>query len=106
MDIIEITTLKNFQTFIKKNKTKVLLVYFYCEQYNELNSKIIKYIKEQYNSNIIFTQINIKKSNDIVKELDITTYPIIRIYNDELFIKEVYIEIENCEEVLNKIYKS
>ena len=105
MNIIDIGNISTFKNVIKKFKNKILIVYFYCEDYQEINQKIESYIKEQCNNNIVFSRINAIKSKDLIDKLDITSYPLIRIYNHQGSTKDVYISIENYSDMLDIIYK-
>ena len=105
MNIIDIGNLNSFSSTLKKYKNKILIVYFYCEDYQEINQKIENYVREQCNSNIVFSRVDAITSKDLINKLDITSYPIIRIYNHQGFTKDVYISIENYSDVLDIIYK-
>ena len=105
MNIVDIGNINNFNNTLKKFKNKILIVYFYCEDYQEINHKIENYIKEQCNTNIAFSRINAVKSKDIIEKLDITSYPILRIFNHQGSTKDVYISIENYNDVLDIIYE-
>ena len=105
MNIIDIVNPTNFCSILKKYKNKILLIYFYCRDYKEINQKIESYVKVQCNNNIVFSRVDALKSEELINKLDITSYPIIRIYNHQGSNKDVYISIENYSTVLDIIYK-
>ena len=105
MNVIDIGNLNNFFSTLKKYKNKILLIYFYCSDYKEINQKIESYVKEQCNNNIVFSRVDALKSEELINKLDITSYPIIRIYNHQGYNKDIYISIENYSNILDIIYK-
>lgn len=101
MKLIEIENIKIFNNLIKKKNLSV--IYFYSTQFPDITNKIVNFLKDIYNLNIQFYSINIKNEK-IIKEVDLTTFPVLRIYKNNELIKEIY--CSNCEldNILKNIY--
>ena len=61
-------------------------------------------MNSDYDSNIIFIKIDIDKSKDISSKLDITSYPVFRLYKNNEQLKEIYGTYDNIDEILLEIF--
>lgn len=107
--IIYISNYKEYINLVNKYPNNYLLLYFFsnkCETCINLDPKLDKFLSSDYDSNIIFVKIDIDKSKDISNKLDITSYPVFRLYKNNEQIKEIYGTYDNIDEILEDIYRN
>ena len=94
MTIIDISSKRDLNKYINNNKSNYKTFCFitsekdFCKSFNEKINSLTENITN-FNGGIIFTKANIDKGN-LSKELEVATYPVIRIYKngeiqDEIF---------------------
>lgn len=85
----------------KLNTNKLLLFYIYD---NNINTKEIELLfeRENYNKNINLYKIN-SKSNQLLSLLNITTFPIIKIFKN-FESTEIIISNKNLKNIITNIY--
>ena len=98
MKFIELRSLKEFQNTIKK-KT-ISIIYFYSDDFHTITNKINRFLDNNYDTSIIYYKINIIKYPEISKNEDITTFPILRIYRENEFIKEIFCTYSDIDNIL------
>ena len=103
MKLIKIKKLSDFNNIIKNKH--VSIIYFYSDLFKNITEKINKFLENIYDVSILFYSVNIDDSLSIVKNDDITTFPILRIYKNSEFIKEIYCSYDELESILLKLYE-
>lgn len=103
MKLLELKNNKEFNNIISKRK--LVVIYFYSKNCEEITNKINKFLENIYNLNILFYSVDVYKNDSIVKKNDITTFPVLHLYKDNEFIKELFCNINNLNEILNKLYE-
>ena len=103
MKIIDIKNNREFTNLIKSKKTSI--IYFYSDLFVDVNNKVKVFVFNTYDISINFYFVNIKDNKDLFREQDITTYPIFRIYKDSDFIKEIFCNYENLDDIMTNFYK-
>ena len=103
MKLLELKNNKEFNNIISKRK--LVVIYFYSKNCQEITNKINKFLENIYNLNILFYCVDVYKNDSIVKKNDITTFPVLHLYKDNEFIKELFCNINNLNEILNKLYE-
>jgi len=104
MLIDNISSCQELDNVLNKNYQKNIL-YFYsnrCNTCQELDLELNNFLIKNNNKKIQFIKINIEDSPEIVKNLDITTYPIFRIYNKNVLSREIFGTYSNILEILEK----
>ena len=98
--MIELNNFKDVDKLLNDRYKYLTLIYIYD---NDIKYKNIDtYLKkENYNNNIKIVMINSKHKN-IMDNLDITTYPIIRIYKERNIIDEIFCSYDNIKEILKQ----
>ena len=103
MKLLELKNNKEFINIISKRK--LVVVYFYSENCEKITKKINDFLENIYNLNILFYSVNVYKSDSIVKKSDVTTFPVLHLYKNNEFIKELFCNINNLDEILKKLYE-
>ena len=103
MKLLELKNNKEFNNIISKRK--LVVIYFYSKNCEEITNKIDKFLENIYNLNILFYCVDVYKNDSIVKKNDITTFPVLHLYKDNEFIKELFCNKSNLNEILNKLYE-
>lgn len=107
--ILHINTYKEYQNIATNYPNKYILIYIYsnqCLTCQILNPILEEFIKENYNNNIIFLDVDVNKAKEIVELLDITTYPVFRLYKNNIEVKEIFGTYDNIKEILQEIYNN
>ena len=103
MKLLELKNNKEFNNIISKRK--LVVIYFYSKNCQEITNKNNKFLENIYNLNILFYCVDVYKNDSIVKKNDITTFPVLHLYKDNEFIKELFCNKSNLNEILNKLYE-
>ena len=101
MKLIEIENIKLFNNLIKKKN--LVIVYFYSYSFSNITNKIIDFLKDIYNLNIQFYSVNVT-CRSIIDKVDLTTFPVLRIYKNNELLKEIYCSSNDIEQILKNIY--
>ena len=99
--LLEVNTLKEYHNWFNSNPNNFIIIYLYsnlCDTCKKLEPKLEKLVYDN-NNNIIFLKIN-EDNNDLIKYLDITTYPVFRIYKNSSLIQEIFGTYNNIIEIL------
>lgn len=102
--INNINNLKSYNNILERRKNNYFLIYFTskkCIELDEIYNNIVKNLKET--NNIIFLKINVDNSPELVNHLDVTSYPVFRIYKNNINLKEICGTYDNIENILNNI---
>ena len=105
--IIHISTYKGYQTITNNYPNKHILIYFYsddCDTCQTLKPLLNEFIQDEFNDNIIFLKVDVDKSKEIINKLDITTYPVFRLYKNDIELKEIFGTYNNIKEILKEIF--
>lgn len=95
---MELCKLKDLKVYQKKKKK--IFIYFYEEWCNNITKIIDSFFKEKYDLNKLYVKIKVSKSKDIIDYLDISIFPIIKIYNSYDFKSTLYC---NCDDLIGKL---
>lgn len=99
-----INNLKSYNNIIEKRPNNYFLVYITskrCQDTNTIFSELTNDINET--NNLIFIKIDVDQSPELVKYLDITTYPIFRIYKNNQNLKEICSTYTNIRNILQNV---
>lgn len=94
MTIIDISSKRDLNKYINNNKSNYKTFCFitsekdWCKSFNDEIQLLTKNITN-FNSGIIFTRANIDNEN-LSKELEVATYPVVRIYKNGEIQDEIY----------------
>lgn len=100
--IVELSTLKEYNNWFNLKPNNFIIIYLYsnlCDTCNNLKSKLDKLVYNN-NSNIIFLKIDVENDTELVKYLDITTYPVFRIYKNYVMLEEIFGTYDNIIQIL------
>lgn len=105
MDQINIiNNLKSYNNILERRKNNYFLIFITSNKSNKLDNiytNLVQNIKET--NNIIFLKINVDNTPELINYLDITSYPVFRIYKNNINLKEICGTYINIEEILNNI---
>ena len=105
MDQINIiNNLKSYNNILERRKNNYFLIFITsnkCSDLENIYNNLVQNIKET--NNIIFLKINVDNTPDLVNYLDITSYPVFRIYKNNINLKEICGTYNNIKEILNNI---
>ena len=93
-----ICKLKHLKIYQKKHK--IIFLYFYGDWCDTITHKIDSFFKEKYDLNKIYIKVPVDKGKSILNAYDITSYPIINIYEFDTLLSTLYC---NCHDILTKI---
>jgi hypothetical protein len=82
------------------NNNNVVILYFYSDEFIELNQKM-EYFKNIFNPNFVFITINYLENEDLITNLFIKSIPLFRIYKNSEFIEEIFGTYNNIENIIN-----
>ena len=99
---MELNKIKDVRLYFKRHK--YIFIYVYDDWCYNKTIDIDEFFKSKYDLNKIYIKINVSSSNKIVKELELTVYPVIRIYKHEELISEISCNINNLKNEIEKIY--
>jgi len=108
MFIDNIASSKELDNILNKYYHKNIL-YFHsnnCDTCHNIDRKLNNFLIKHVDKKIQFIKINIENSPEIVKNLDITTYPIFQIYDKNLLLREIFGTYSNILEILENVYKA
>ena len=100
--IVELSALKEYNNWFNLKPNNFIIIYLYsnlCDTCNNLKPKLDKLVYNN-NNNIIFFKINVEEDNELVRYLDITTYPVFRIYKNYIMLQEIFGTYDNIIEIL------
>ena len=103
MKIIDIKNNREFTNLIKSKKTSI--IYFYSDLFIDVNKKVKNFVNNICDISINYYFANIKDNKELFKQEDITTFPIFRVYKDSEFIKEIFCNYENLDDIMTNFYK-
>ena len=101
--IKDINTINEYNSWVNNNPNNFIIIYLYsnsCETCNKLEPLLDNF---NCNDKIIFLKINVDESNELIRILDITTYPVFRIYKNNLLINEIFGTYDNIIDILKNI---
>ena len=100
----EIKNYKEFYDLVYNKKEYITLIYYFCEDdwCVELNKTIEKLFNNNNNGNIILRGLNIKNS-ELVTKVDLTNYPVFRLYKDSKMFQEIYCTHSNMETIISSL---
>ena len=87
--------IEEYNNYIENNR--IMMFYFYGDEFNNLNSKI-KTFENENNYNLIW--INYKNNSDLIETLFIKSVPLFRIYKNNKFIEEIFGNYGNIKDIL------
>jgi hypothetical protein len=93
---------KDLRVFLER--PKIAFVFFFDDFCQEITTNVDNFFKEKYDLNKMYIKVKVSDAPRIVEELDITTYPIIKIYNHMKCVGELYCNNDNLLENLEKLY--
>ena len=99
-----ITKVSNIDKY--KNKNKILFIHIYEDFSKLITEKIDKFFNNKFDLNKIYLKVKANNSPSIIKKLDITTYPIIKIYKNNEEIGEIYCNNSHLLKNLEKLYSN
>lgn len=86
MDQINIiNNLKSYNNILERRKNNYFLIFITSNKSNKLENIYTNLVKNiKVTNNIIFLKINVDNSPELVNFLDITSYPVFRIYKNNI----------------------
>ena len=105
MTIIDISSTKEFNKYIK-NKSNYNVFCFitseseWCTSLNNEMNDLTKDIKN-FNSGVIFTRVNVE-NNKLSYELEVASYPVVRIYKNGEVQDEIFCSYPNFLETMKE----
>lgn len=97
-----ITKWKEFELLSKKSK--IMFIYFYEDFCSDITNTIDTFFNNKYDLNKKYIKIKVNNSKKIIQLLDITTYPIIKVYKNNKSVGEIYCNNNNFNDNLEKLY--
>ena len=91
---------------IVKFKNKIIYIHFYDDFCSDIMKNIDLFFQEKYDLNKIYLKIKVSLSTKLVQKMDITTYPIIKIYKHLNEIGEIYCNNDDYLFNLEKLYNN
>ena len=105
MDNINIiNSLKSYNNIIERRKNNYFLIYITSNKFTSLDnifSNLIENLSET--NNLIFLKIDVDNNSELVSHLDITSYPVFRIYKNNINLKEISGTYTDIETILKNI---
>lgn len=102
--IVYIKSYNEINEVLKNNNKNILILYFTSEKFSNVNIKLLNLISQKQNGNNIFYVIDIDNIPNVIKHMDITIFPIVKIYKQNEFIEELFPTYENFYNLINLIY--
>ena len=102
MKLIEIHTLKELNNIISKKSN--VIVYYYSNKFDNITKKLNKLLENIYDLNVLYYSVNVENCDSIIKTQDITTYPVFHIFKKSEFIKEIFCNYYDMEEIVKLFY--
>ena len=99
---MEISKIKDLNLLM--NKTKYIFLYIHDTWCSDITLQIDNFFKDKYDLNKNYIKIQVSKKPSLIKKLDITFYPIIKIYHNNEIISELSCNTLNFIENLEKLY--
>lgn len=99
-----ITKVRDLNKFIQKSS--ILFIYFYEDFCKDITLKIDNFFKEKYDLNKNYLKVKVSNSENIINKLDVTIYPIIKIYKSKINVGEIYCNNNNLLYNLEKTYNN
>jgi hypothetical protein len=99
-----ISRTKDLKIFL--DRPKIAFVYFFDDFCQNITDTIDSFFAEKYDLNKIYLKVKVSSSPKIIEELELTTYPIIKVYNNKKVVEEIYCNSDNRLEILEKLYNS
>jgi hypothetical protein len=99
MTIIDISSKRDLNKYINNNKSNYKTFCFitsekeWCKKFNDSINSLTSNITN-FNSGVIFTRANVDKES-ISKDLEVATYPVIRIYKNGEIQEEIFCSYPN-----------
>ena len=93
---------RDFNNYIINRPQYISIVYFHTneEWCDNLNTLVNNLFKENCNGNISTFTMNIKYTHE---ELDLTSYPVFRLYKNGSMFQEIYGGYDNIETIIKNI---
>jgi len=86
---------------------KIIFIYFFDSFCLNTTNLVDNFFKDKYDLNKQYLKIQVSKSKKIIEKLDVTTYPVIKIYKNNTEINELFctnnIFIDNLDKFYNNI---
>jgi len=86
---------------------KVIFIYFFEPFCLTTTNLVDNFFKDKYDLNKQYLKIQVSNSKKIIEKLDVTTYPVIKIYKNNKEISEIFCTnntfIDNLEKIYNNI---
>ena len=100
----EIKNYKEFYDLVYNKKEYITLIYYFCEDdwCVKLNETIETIFDNNNNGNIIPRGLNIKNS-ELITKVDLTNYPVCRLYKNSKMFQEIYCTHSNMETIISSL---
>ena len=103
--IQEISSIKEYNNLFNNNPNNLFIIYLYsdnCNTCEKLKPKLNGFLNNRNNNTFLF-KINVDISINLTQVLDITTYPVFRVYKNKILIQEIFGTYDNIIDILESI---
>ena len=83
---------------------KIIFIYFFETFCLTTTNLVDNFFKDKYDLNKLYLKIQVSNSKKIIEKLDVTTYPVIKIYKNNKEIGEIFCTNNKFIDNLDKIY--